>query len=119
MYVHHLRFELQARIDGTQPIDRRDGLGLAEVSLGEESLSLQIGQLDDVTVDERQPPHPAAGKLLCGNGSQRATAQDHHVRRGDSVLPGRADPRQNRLPMVTILRRARGCGLVCRQCRIS
>ena len=61
---------------------------------------MEIGELDDIVVDDRQPPDPRAGQRRDDRAADPARA-DHGDGRGlELVLPDAADLRQDDLPRV-------------------
>ena len=86
-----------------QPAGRGDGLGrlLSHVTLVEQHLTLQVGQLNDVTIRDAQRPETCSDQLLGNHASQGAAAHQQHARAGKTSLTIKADLRQQNLTMVT------------------
>ena len=91
------RHTLGNRIDRNERIARGDegggkvGFARADIDAGVERLALQIGQVDGVTVDDRQMSDPGAGE--CGNHRcADATGADHcDLGRFQTLLASAAD----------------------------
>ena len=81
----------------------RDGLRrpLARVALGEHRLPLQVRLLDEVAVNDAQPPDAGARQHLDLRRPERAAPDDQRARRDESPLSLRADALEKNLPAVT------------------
>lgn len=98
------------RVDGDLPIHLRKpapgGFGLREcllgIALGEERLSLEVGPLDDVAIDECEPADPRPGEQIGGNAPQRADPDDQRVRGRQPSLTRFAPAGQEHLPVISI-----------------
>ena len=66
-----------------------------------ESLPLEVGQLDDVTIDQGERTDPGTSELVDGEGTQGTTTDNHDVGGGQRVLTAWADATQERLSMMS------------------
>ena len=63
---------------------------------------MEVGLLDRVVIDDRQPPDAGAAEILQHRAAEPAGADHQHRRRGEPRLPGRADLGQHRLAGVAV-----------------
>src|SRR5664280_218679 len=105
-HVGHERANFDRRVDAGDGTRRGDRLRDAGNGIGllEEQLALEIAQLDEIPVDDRDPAHARAGEEADVCRSQGAAADHDHVTRANPLLSRRADrpePRLARVPIVT------------------
>ncbi len=101
--VEVVRVDLDAR----RPADARErfprGLDLrravVRVALVEEDLARQVRELDDVAVDEHEPPDAAAHERLRERAAERADADDEHAPFGEPLLTYAAERREAHLAL--------------------
>ena len=80
--------DLERGIDCSDPVRRGISLGstVSDVGLHIESLPLEVGQLDDVTIDQGERTDPGTSELVDGEGTQGTTTDNHDVGGGQRVL---------------------------------
>src|SRR3990170_2081007 len=64
------RLDCDARVDCSQPLSGTLRLRKADVCLCIERLALEVGQLDDVTVDEDEPADAGAAEQLSAHRAE-------------------------------------------------
>ena len=79
------------------------GEGVAGVGLVEEDLTLEVGGLDEVAVDEGEGADAGAGEEGCGCGSGGSDADDGDVSRGEEVLASGSDAGEEDLAGVAVV----------------
>ena len=85
--------DLDLVIDLLQTPGGGDGFGdlLGGVALVEEDLALEIGQLDEVAIDDSQETDAGAGEELGSDGAERAAADEEQARFCEAILALGAD----------------------------
>ena len=91
-------------------VDPRDRCGCrhrlrgprGRVRLVEEELPLEIRELDEVAVDDRDAAHAGAGEQVHRDRAERAAADDHDPAAADPLLARRSDPREPGLTGISI-----------------
>jgi len=76
--------------------------GFAGVGLVEEDLALEVGGFDEVAVDEGEGADASAGEQGGGGGSGGSDADDGDVGRGEEMLTGGSNAREENLAGVAI-----------------
>ena len=71
------------------------GLGRADVLHAVRDLALQVGQLDDVVVDDHELADAGRGEGEERGGTEPTRPHDGDPRRGEATLPLLADPRED------------------------
>ena len=89
-------------IEALEPGERRFRLGPADVGGGEGRLALEVGLVDRVAVDQRQPPDPGARQVLQRRAADPATADQNDMRLGERDLAGAADLGQDDMAGETV-----------------
>ena len=79
----------------------RLGDGVCDVLFIEQHLSLQIGDLDEVAVDDCQVTDAGSGEEFRGHAAKRATPKDERGRIAQTPLPILAEAGKQRLAVVT------------------
>ncbi|KGQ02298.1 hypothetical protein BBAD15_g12492 [Beauveria bassiana D1-5] len=75
------------RIEGGQHIAAGLGLGPADARGGVEDLALQVAELDDVVIGQRDVADAGGGQVERGGRTQSTRPYDKHTRRQQSFLP--------------------------------
>ena len=78
------------------------GLGRADVGGAVERLALEVGEVDGVAVDDRQPADARAGERGDDGGADPARADDGDARGLEAVLPDPADLGQDDVARVAV-----------------
>ena len=74
------RDDIDFRIDGAQRLAARLGLGHADPCLGVDDLSLQVGEVDRVVVNQRDLSDAGRGKIKRRRRTQTTSTDDQCVR---------------------------------------
>ncbi len=69
---------------------------------GKRNLSLQIGVIDDVKIDDAQPPHACRGQIKAQRRAESAGANHEHLGLGELELPLHAHFGHDQVPAVTL-----------------
>ena len=89
---------VEARIELANPDLGSGGLGVADRSFREYRLTLEVGQVDVVIVDQRQLSDASAREVLQRRASDPADPHEHDVACRQPRLPGAADLGQDNMP---------------------
>ena len=74
------RIDFDVSVERAHEGRRGLGLGLADLVLAKDQLAVQVGQLDHIVVDDRQPPDAGAGKCRQRRAADRAGADQRDAR---------------------------------------
>ena len=74
------------------------GLGATDVGVGVDDLAMEVGQIDDVGVDDADRAHPGGCQVEQGRRSEATRADDEHPRRGEPLLTVTAHVGQQHVP---------------------
>jgi hypothetical protein len=55
--------DFDVRVDRSQRLTPRFGLGHADAGLGMENLALQVGEVDGIVIDQRDPADPCGSEI--------------------------------------------------------
>ena len=83
-------------------MERKIRLRIAGVPLAKERLAVQVTELDDIVVDDRDLPNSSAGKRRNDGASDTPCADDRNTRLLQLTLSGAADLRQDDMPGVSL-----------------
>ena len=75
------RLGLDEAVEPLDELQRELGLRIAGVALAEERLAMEVGELDDIIVDDRQPPDAGAGQRRNDRAADAAGADDRDASR--------------------------------------
>jgi hypothetical protein len=105
MEVGHDTLDGNGRIDGVEFAFGGDGFreGIARVGFIEEDLTLQVGRLDEVTIDDAEAADAGTDKEICGRGTDRAATHNDGAGSEDTLLPLRSQAGKKDLPGVFFL----------------
>jgi len=97
-------FEAAGRIDACEFVCGGDGFGElgAEVVFIEEDLTLEVGEFDEVAVNESDVSNACADEGFGEDGAERADATDENAGVQEALLSCRADPVKEDLAAVAI-----------------
>lgn len=109
--------DAEGGVEGLEAGGGGGGFGLAGVCFGEEDLALEIGEGDDIVVDDDEVADASGGEVEEGRAAETASAETEDGGAGEFILGFGAEAREGELtgktaePGVTGLRRGgRGCG---------
>ena len=96
--LDHLDMRIEARDRLLGAVD----LLAADIAGRVQHLAMQIGERDDVVVDDPQSPDAGAGEILQRRRAEPARADRQRARRLELVLPRPADAAQHDLPRIAL-----------------
>jgi hypothetical protein len=97
-----MRLDLDVRIEVADPVTRRFELGMPDVARAVEHLPLQVGDVDDVEIDEAERADSRRREIERGRRPQPARADEQHTRRLDPLLAVEADVRQDEVAAIAV-----------------
>ena len=92
--------DFDCRIDRRQRLATRFRLGHANPCLGVEDLSLQVGQIDGVVIDQRDPADAGRGEIERSRRAEAAGTDDQRVAVEDALLAFDAECVKEDVPAV-------------------
>ena len=89
-------------MSAAQPLGRALGLAPADVGGREQDLALQVGELDDVVVDDADAADAGGGEVVQHRRAQPAGADDQHRAGAQLLLAALADLLEDELAVVAL-----------------
>ena len=96
------RLDHDVGIERGQPLGRRLHLAAVQVGGAVEHLPLQVGEADDVRIDQGDMADARRGQVERRRRAQAAGADDQHPRRLQRLLPRAADLAQHQVAGVAL-----------------
>ena len=97
-----VRLERHLGVERRQPLRRHLGLAPADVGGREQDLALQVGELDDVVVDDADAADAGGGEIEEHRRAEPAGADDEHRAGAQRVLAALADLLEDELAVVPL-----------------
>ena len=94
------RLDVDVRVEIVQPLRRRREFGGPHRRRPVQDLSLEIGDVDHVEVDESERAHAGSGEIERRRRAQAAGADQQDARRLEAALAVEADLRKEEVPRV-------------------
>ena len=97
---HHQRLGLTLGVQHPCAGSGGKGFGLADVGKAVKCLSVQVGHLDLIRVNDRQPPHPRRRQRRDHRAAKAPRPDDQHLRRRQPRLPDGPDARYQQTRLI-------------------
>jgi hypothetical protein len=89
-------------VDGGERLLGRVDLALADAVHVVQDLSLEVGRVDDVHVDDPEGAHTGGGQVERGRGTEPARSEQEHLRVEQLELAGFADLGEEQVALVAV-----------------
>ncbi len=98
------RRDVYLRIDPGDLAFRRLRFGdcIGNIPFVEQHLPLQVGELDEVAINDDQVPNPGPGQQVCSHGTERPAAKNERGGAEQFVLPLYSETGQKHLAVITV-----------------